>query len=321
MSAAKKAGAPRPGWQAPITGGLAAMSATALTSPFDVLKIRRQMFGELEKRASATMLQTVQGMIRQEGIQGFYRGLPAALFRQSIYSTARFGAFDVLAKAFPDATGPLMKIPMGLAAGALGALLSSPADLVMLRMQADGRLPLEARRNYKNPFHALHRIVTTEGVTALWRGAGPNINRAMIVTTSQLVSYSTAQDYIATNPYYPIPKTHWVTTLLASLAAGLVTAVCASPSDVVRSRIMNAGVMERLAFYAPGSIDCYGYTPKVSNYRGTIDCVKQIIATEGPQGLYKGFLAYYMRVGPYVMSMFICKEQFDRFLDRTREED
>jgi solute carrier family 25 oxoglutarate transporter 11 len=297
------------------------MSATALTSPFDVLKIRRQMYGELESKASASMMQTVQGILRQEGIGGFYRGLPAALFRQSIYSTARFGAFDALGKAFPDATGPLVKIPMGLAAGALGALLSSPADLVMLRMQADGRLPLEARRNYNNPFQALHRIVTTEGVTALWKGAGPNINRAMVVTTSQLVSYSTAQDYIATNPYYRIRKDHWVTTLLASLAAGLVTAVCASPADVVRSRIMNAGVMERLAFYAPGSIDCYGYTPKMASYTGTLDCVQQIIRTEGPHGLYKGFIAYYMRVGPYVMSMFICKEQFDRFLDGMRDKD
>jgi hypothetical protein len=79
--------------------------------------------------------------------------------------------------------------------------------------------------------------------------------------------------------------------------------------------------MERLAFYAPGSIDCYGYTPKMASYTGTLDCVQQIIRTEGPHGLYKGFIAYYMRVGPYVMSMFICKEQFDRFLDGMRDKD
>lgn len=50
---------------------------------------------------------------------------------------------------------------------------------------------------------------------------------------------------------------------------------------------MNAGVMERLKVYAPGSIDCYGYTPKTVTYKGTFDCVRQIIVSEGPQGLYK----------------------------------
>ena len=47
------------------------------------------------------------------------------------------------------------KAASGLAAGALGAIVGNPADLSLIRMQADGTLPPEQRRGYKNVFDAL----------------------------------------------------------------------------------------------------------------------------------------------------------------------
>ncbi len=41
------------------------------------------------------------------------------------------------------------KAGAGLAAGGLGALVGTPADLTLIRMQADTTLPAEQRRNYK----------------------------------------------------------------------------------------------------------------------------------------------------------------------------
>lgn len=43
----------------------------------------------------------------------------------------------------------------GLAAGGLGALVGTPADLALIRMQADNTLPVEQRRNYKGVGDAL----------------------------------------------------------------------------------------------------------------------------------------------------------------------
>ena len=42
------------------------------------------------------------------------------------------------------------KAAAGLTAGGLGALVGSPADLTLIRMQADSTLPAASRRNYKN---------------------------------------------------------------------------------------------------------------------------------------------------------------------------
>ncbi len=55
------------------------------------------------------------------------------------------------------------KAVCGLTAGGLGALVGSPADLSLIRMQADTTLPPEQRRNYKGAFDALTRIVKVRG--------------------------------------------------------------------------------------------------------------------------------------------------------------
>lgn len=41
--------------------------------------------------------------------------------------------------------------------------LGTPAEVALIRMTADGRLPLNERRNYKSVFDALFRIYREEG--------------------------------------------------------------------------------------------------------------------------------------------------------------
>lgn len=83
----------------------------------------------------------------------------------------------------------------GLTAGAIGATIGSPADLALIRMQADATLPVAQRRNYTNAFHALYRIVADEGVLALWKGAGPTVVRAMALNMGMLASYDQSVEF------------------------------------------------------------------------------------------------------------------------------
>lgn len=48
---------------------------------------------------------------------------------------------------------------MGIISGGVGAFVGTPADVALVRMTADGRLPPEKRRNYKNVFNAMGRFV------------------------------------------------------------------------------------------------------------------------------------------------------------------
>ena len=66
--------------------------------------------------------------------------------------------------------------------------MGSPADLSLIRMQADSTLPEAQRRHYKGVGDALTRIVKDEGAMGLFRGAGPTVTRAMALNMGMLAS-------------------------------------------------------------------------------------------------------------------------------------
>lgn len=83
-----------------------------------------------------------------------------------------------------------------MTAGVVGAFVGTPAEVALIRMTADGHLPPAERRNYKNVFDSLFRIVKEEGVLTLWRGAVPTMGRAMVVNAAQLATYSQAKQFL-----------------------------------------------------------------------------------------------------------------------------
>jgi hypothetical protein len=62
-----------------------------------------------------------------------------------------------------------MKAGLGMFAGGAASLFGTPAEISLIRMTSDGRLPVKERHNYKHVFDALARITREEGVTTLWR--------------------------------------------------------------------------------------------------------------------------------------------------------
>lgn len=58
---------------------------------------------------------------------------------------------------------------MGMTAGAIGSFVGNPSELILIRMTADGRLPVAERRNYTGFFNALFRIAREEGKRHEWR--------------------------------------------------------------------------------------------------------------------------------------------------------
>jgi len=80
-------------------------------------------------------MKVASGILREEGPLAFYKGLSAGLLRQATYTTARLGTFNCISEALRGHDGgplPLwQKAAAGLAAGAVGAVVGSPADLTL----------------------------------------------------------------------------------------------------------------------------------------------------------------------------------------------
>lgn len=308
-----------------VEGGIASIVAGVSTHPLDLLKVRMQLQGEAQATHSlrpALAFQTGShgafhapppphapprvglvsvGMriVQQEGVAALFSGVSATVLRQTLYSTTRMGLYDILKKKWSDPTTgniPLVqKIAAGLIAGGIGAAVGNPADVAMVRMQADGRLPLAQRRNYKSVIDAISQMAKNEGVTSLWRGSSLTVNRAMLVTASQLASYDQIKETILEKG---LMKDGLGTHVTASFAAGFVAAVVSNPVDVIKTRVMNMKVEPGMA----------------PPYSGAVDCVVKTVRSEGPMALYKGFIPTISRQGPFTVVLFVTLEQVRKLL-------
>uniref|UniRef100_T1GU60 Mitochondrial 2-oxoglutarate/malate carrier protein n=1 Tax=Megaselia scalaris TaxID=36166 RepID=T1GU60_MEGSC len=186
---------------------------------------------------------------------------------------------------------------MGMAAGACGAMVGCPAEVALIRMTADGRLPLAERRNYTSVVNALSRITTEEGFAALFRGCIPTMGRAMVVNMAQLASYSQAKGYIVQQfQMQDGIKLHFC----ASMISGFITTVASMPVDIAKTRIQN---MKKTVDGKP-------------EYKGTIDVLLKVSRQEGVFALWKGFTPYFCRLGPHTVLTFIILEQLNQLYSR-----
>ena len=161
-------------------------------SPLDLTKVRMQASG------SPTIIATIRTTLHHAGVFGLWDGISATLLRQFTYSLVRFAAYEDLkvrlsphAPGMPGGHAPPTTSTLAIAgalAGAAGGLVGNPADVVLVRMQADATKPAAERYGYKNCVDGLVKIVRSEGVGALARGLTPNVVRASLMNASQLGS-------------------------------------------------------------------------------------------------------------------------------------
>ncbi|KAJ7958934.1 Mitochondrial uncoupling protein [Quillaja saponaria] len=310
-----------------VEGGIASIVAGGSTHPLDLIKVRMQLQGE--KLPVSMNTQPIHNLrpafafhshsstiampppprvgpisvgvriFQTEGVAALFSGISATVLRQTLYSTTRMGLYDVLKQKWtnPDSGNmPLVrKITAGLIAGGIGAAVGNPADVAMVRMQADGRLPADQRRNYRGVFDAITRMSKQEGVASLWRGSALTVNRAMIVTASQLASYDQFKETLLEKH---LMNDGLGTHVTASFAAGFVASVASNPVDVIKTRVMNMKV-------EPG---------EVPPYSGALDCALKTVRAEGPMALYKGFIPTISRQGPFTVVLFVTLEQVRKVL-------
>ncbi|RWR73620.1 Mitochondrial substrate/solute carrier [Cinnamomum micranthum f. kanehirae] len=278
-----------------VNGGASGMLATCVIQPVDMIKVRIQL-------GQGSGLHVAKTMLREEGFGAFYKGLSAGLLRQATYTTARLGSFRILTKKAVAANDgkplPLyQKALCGLTAGAIGASVGSPADLALIRMQADATLPAAQRRNYTNAFHALYRITADEGVLALWKGAGPTVVRAMALNMGMLASYEQSVEFFKDTLGFSEAST----LVGASAVSGFFASACSLPFDYVKTQIQKM---------QPDANGKYPYT-------GSLDCAMKTLKAGGPFKFYAGFPVYCVRIAPHVMMTWIFLNQIQKLEKRA----
>lgn len=133
------------------------------------------------------------------------KGLEPALWRQATYGSMRYGFYtpikELLAPGVEKQDLHLgHKITAGALSGALSSAICNPADLVKVRMMADGMKSGATAggggmaagvqtAKYRWFWPSMFQIARQEGILGLWQGTGPTCARATALAAAELATY------------------------------------------------------------------------------------------------------------------------------------
>lgn len=280
------------------------------------MKTRLQLQGELVRagtlssasRPYRNSFQALQVVFKHEGVRGLQRGLGVAYIYQVCLNGCRLGLYEPVHQGLVHTFGLKSShsllgagVVAGGVAGMLGALLGSPLYLIKTRQQSYSPVfsQIGHQHQIKSGASALAQIYRSEGVRGLYRGASAAMARAGAGSAVQMPSYMFGKELMLTKVGLPDTiSTHFIT----SMFTGFLTCIVMNPFDVVSTRMYNQGVDP--------------VTGQGLLYKSPVDCLVKMTHTEGVRGLYKGFVAHFLRIGPHTTLMFVFMEQLKALYGR-----
>eukprot|EP00743_Colponemidia_sp_Colp-15_P008754 GILK01009542.1.p1 GENE.GILK01009542.1~~GILK01009542.1.p1 ORF type:complete len:309 (-),score=35.72 GILK01009542.1:159-1085(-) len=285
-----------------LAGAFAPVPAVLATNPIEVCKTRLQIQGQSGVQvAYRGSFHALTSIVENEGIFALQKGIVPAIFFQMFFNGARLGSYDSLKESYSARFGSVPAVAhsaIGAFSGALGFFCGSPFHLIKVRMQAHSLHPnSRSSYNYTGCWDALTTIYRQTGVSGFFVGVRAGMTKVAIGSSFQLPSYDYAKSYLLSTPFFS-SRAPILTHFGASLAAGFVATAAMNPIDVVSTRLCNQ----------PTSVDANGRVVPAL-YKNSIDCFIKTVQTEGVASLYRGFIAHYLRVCPYVIITFLTWEK------------
>lgn len=179
-----------------IAGATAGAAGTAATYPLDLLRTRFAAQGS-EDRVYTSLRKAIVTIQRDEGTQGFFRGLTPALGQIVPFMGIFFAMYEALRLPLADLDLPFGggEAVAGIGASVLAKTSVFPLDTVRKRIQVQG--PTRSRYVHKNipdygklgTIGTLRVIATKEGMRGLYRGLTVSLFKAAPASAVTIWTY------------------------------------------------------------------------------------------------------------------------------------
>jgi len=163
------------------SGGAAGACSLLFVYSLDYARTRLANDNKSAKKGGARQFNGLVDVYRKtlatDGIQGLYRGFNISCVGIIVYRGLYFGLYDSLKPLLPSNMKDsfIASFLLGWAITIGAGLASYPLDTVRRRMMMTSGEAVK----YKSSYHAFLEIVKKEGYKSLFKGAGPNILRAI----------------------------------------------------------------------------------------------------------------------------------------------
>ncbi|KAL1417343.1 hypothetical protein MTO96_006218 [Rhipicephalus appendiculatus] len=232
---------------------VASCSASLITHPIEVAKIRIQLQGELQppvkdkagrmRPVYRNVPQALYTVARHDGIFAIYRGLLPGLGYQLLANGLRLGMFQTIEDfgfTLDENLEPSIRLSAisGGVAGAVGAFAGSPLFLLKTHMQvhcATASISVGYQHGYRTARAAFMHIYRTQGLwNGLWRATSANILRISTGSALQLSTFIGFKTLLNTATEGR-ERYFFINTVLAALISGLVSAPFIAAVDIKRT--------------------------------------------------------------------------------------
>jgi len=288
-------------------GSIASCSAVSFSNPFEVVKIRMQLQGELQRQG--VYVKSYNGLFhgmymigKNEGIRGVQKGLLLAYPYTITMNGTRLGSYATVKVKVANILGLkkdnlIVSMISGASCGALGSVLANPFYVAKTRFQCQSEfLPVGHQHKYSNPWNALVGIGKEEGAAGYFRGLLAATNRIVIASAVQLGTYDKVKNILV----HRFGMQEEVPAFgVAACVCSIPMTLCVNPFDVVLTRLQNQPIVNG----------------KGVLYKGWTDCFLKIAKSEGLNGFYKGTLAHYSRLAPHTFILLVVFEKVKHLFD------
>lgn len=159
----------------------------AIRTPFDIVEMRLQLLGQ--KKLPGTTQSVFKEKWQQHGVRGLFRGFGAAFATIGTFVVTYFLTYEQTRRVLRQNTfmrhsDTAINISSGMFAGALGAILTNPLDVVKTRIQTQANLEgasavsAGASKVLVEEFpsmRTIYRETVREGHSALFSGLTPRL--------------------------------------------------------------------------------------------------------------------------------------------------
>eukprot|EP00117_Sycon_ciliatum_P021064 scpid61454/ scgid18582/ Mitochondrial carnitine/acylcarnitine carrier protein; Carnitine/acylcarnitine translocase; Solute carrier family 25 member 20 len=272
-------------------GAIGGVFSVASGHPFDTIKVRLQTM----YRAPALGQRTFTGLadcgmqtIRHEGVAGLFKGLVPPMLAAVPSNASFFMGLAVGRSLFGKAQEDMSKTESflsGCVGGCFLVLVHTPAERIKCILQT--RQQNSSRSQLHNVWDCARTIVRQEGFSGFYRGACITALRDVPTGGAYILTYYSLRNAMGGSDSSNEKDTGGSisgnssklsqagTIMLAGGLAGMVDWTLSIAPDTLKSRVQTA---------PPGMYP-----------RGARDALRDLMATEGPRGLFHGLSAVLLR--------------------------
>eukprot|EP01086_Lenisia_limosa_P012371 TRINITY_DN40677_c0_g1_i1.p1 TRINITY_DN40677_c0_g1~~TRINITY_DN40677_c0_g1_i1.p1 ORF type:complete len:321 (+),score=54.95 TRINITY_DN40677_c0_g1_i1:221-1183(+) len=258
-------------------GGIAGAVSRTIVSPLELLKIVLQV----QHGPASSLSQVTKEIFRTDGVLGFFKGNGANMLRIAPYSATQFATYEVSKRILLGHSGrtqlkPVERLLAGSLAGVACAAVTYPLDLIRTQMAVSTQSTIA---------DTVRSIIKADGLLGLYKGLVPTLVGVAPYVGINFATYETLKANFGENQELTGGQ-----RLLCGSIAGALSQTVTYPLELVR-RLFQVRTI-------PGS--------PVMQSTTIMATLKEIVATNGVAGLYRGLLPNYLKVVPAMAVSFFA---------------